>query len=151
MFDSRHRPRHRPLLALAVSATVAIGLTAAGCSDAHGDAQPAPGISSFAPGNFDQLPHYRGSAAAGARSEKDGVVTRSYLVEHTSPALILDFYEQEMTGWHALGKVREGPDALHEDFRRDDGSRLRVSAETLSRGGTDMAPSVQYSLELHTA
>ena len=52
------------------------------------------------------------------------VVTRSYLVEHTSPKLILGFHEKELTGWNPLGKVDGGPDAT---------------------------PSIQYSLELHTS
>jgi hypothetical protein len=136
------RPAAFALLAVAV-------LLVAGCrTGGPGDAQPAPEVSGFRQGGFDELPRYRGSEELGVVSEDGDVVTQSFSAEGTSPELVLDFYRKELEGWTSLGREDVG-DALREDFRDGDGNRLEVSATTLSQGGSDLQPTVQYSLVLH--
>lgn len=76
-------------------AVVPLLLGAAACGDDGGadpEAQPAPGVTAFAQGDFSDIPLPPRTDAAGDRSEEDGVVARSYFVRNRTPEEVLDFY-----------------------------------------------------------
>ncbi len=114
-----------------------------------GDAQPAPGVSTFKPGGFDDLPRYRGSRDAGTRSEDGNVVSQSFFVDGADPELIIEFYRSELSGWEFAGEHDEG-DALTAEFTEpgDGGRRLEVSATSVDNAPDDTT--AQYSLVLHS-
>ena len=115
------------------------------------DAQPAPGVSTFKPGGFDDLPRYRGSTEAGSRSEDGGVISQSFFAEGTDPQLIIDFYRSELQGWDFSGE-RDVGNGLTAEFTEtgEDGRRLEVSATRSAEDATGVDAAVQYSLVLHT-
>lgn len=147
------RPRVRSIraakpLVMLVAAAAATALLLPACSgDDSSDAQPAPDASVFVPGEFDELPRYRGSEEIGTRSTDGDVVTQSFSAEGTSPELIIEFYRGELTGWEETPTDDVG-EALRTEFRRD-GQRLEVSATTIDMAGPDQQPTVQYSLVYH--
>ena len=116
------------------------------------ETQPAPDVTTFEEGAFEQLPLYPDSEPIGARSEKDGVVTRSYKVQNVTVDMILAFYAErlEAAGWErAEPALRENTES-RADWVNDQ-HRLEISAQDI-RGPED-PPSdqhvVQYSLVLH--
>jgi hypothetical protein len=137
----------KPLLILVAAATAMALLLPACSGDDSSDAQPAPDASVFVPGEFDELPRYRGSDEIGTRSTDGDVVTQSFSAEATSPELIIEFYRDELTGWEETPTDDVG-EALRTEFRRD-GQRLEVSATTIDMAGPDQQPTVQYSLVYH--
>ena len=115
-------------------------------------AQPAPDVTTFEDGAFEQLPLYPDSEPIGAQSEKDGVVTRSYKVKDVTVDMIIAFYEERLqaAGWERAEPVLRENTQSRADFVNDD-HRLELSAQDI-RGPED-PPSdqhvVQYSLVLH--
>ncbi|MEZ5239085.1 MAG: hypothetical protein R2716_09100 [Microthrixaceae bacterium] len=84
-------PGVRALLALVLASLLALAAGAcSGDSAESNDAQPAPEVSTFAPGGFDDVPRYRGSQEAGPRSEAD-VVSQPFFVEGADPQMVIDF------------------------------------------------------------
>lgn len=140
-------------MAFGALAIVLLVLAPLACSNdtEPGDAQPAPDVSSFAPGGFDDLPRYRGSQEAGPRSEDGDVVSQSFFVEGATPEMVINFYENELQGWENRG-VRDVGEALTAEFREpgEDGRRLEVSATKTESGGLDHTQTLQYSLVLHS-
>ena len=108
----------------------ALLLVAAGCGTPDDDegTQPAPAVTSFEQGRFDDLPLPTESEPVGKRSEQDGVVTRSYKVEGMTPQHVLAFYEETLAdrGWTSLG-VEEMRNGYRGDWSIEDWE-LRVSA-----------------------
>ena len=126
-----------------------LGALLVGCTATDpGDAQPAPNASEFVTGGFDELPRLQGDEPIGPRSEDGDVVTQSFRAEGLAPEDVMDFYEEELSGWEPSG-VRDAGDALRQEFDGPDGQRLEVSAVVLSRGGLDMTQTLQYSLVLY--
>lgn len=111
-------------------ALFALLLAAAGCGDPVDDegTQPAPAVTSFEQGEFDDLPLPAETEPVGRRSEQDGIVTRSYKVEGMTPQDVLAFYEAELAdlGWTSLG-VEEMREGYRGDWSTEDWE-LRVSA-----------------------
>ena len=135
---------------VAAAASAVLVMAVAGCTSGSdpNDAQPAPNASEFLTGGFDELPRLQGDEPIGARSEDGDVVTQSFRAEGLAPEDVLAFYEEELTGWETPG-ARDVGDALRQEFRGPRNQRLEVSATTLSQGGLDQRPTVQYSLVLH--
>lgn len=124
----RRGRRRRAALAFMLAAT----LLAVGCGDASSgssEAQPAPGVTSFAPGGFDELPRYPRSTSTGPRSEKAGVVTRTFAVRNATPEKITRWFNQslEARGWD----VARPPAPVGENWRgawERDGEKVEVAA-----------------------
>ena len=82
--DDRDRSLlRRPLVgghAFFLTTSVLFVLILSGCAAGEADpvAQPAPGVTTFQEGRFDDIPKFPRSEPLGPRHEKDGVVARSY-------------------------------------------------------------------------
>ena len=114
-----------------VPGVVLLSLVMAACGPRDPDpvAQPAPGVTTFEEGRFDNLPQYPRSEPLGPRHEKDGVVVRSFKVQGASPDEILNFYRDALKErWTMVTGVEKlGVGTLRADWT-DDEFRLRVSA-----------------------
>ncbi len=141
-----------PLAVVAGTLALLIG----GCAPRDTDpaAQPAPDVTTFEQGRFDELPQFPRSDPVGPRTEKDGVVARSYRARGTSPEQVLEFYRDALDErWQMVTPIeRLGPGTFRAEWVADD-YRLLVSA---TREGTLDAPDdaanpavAQYSLTLH--
>lgn len=145
-------PRRLRLAALAC--LVAISSTS--CTRAGPDegTQPAPPVSTFEQGRFDDIPLFPRSEPVGPRSEKDGVVARSYKALGASPEQVLEFYRDMLPSrWRMVTPLEKlGVDTFRADWT-DAEYRLRVTAtlEPLLRGPNEASNAAvsQYSLSLH--
>lgn len=137
-----------------VAAFAAIPVLSCGADEAQPATQPAPDVTTFEPGRFDDLPLHPRSDPVGERTESDGVSSRSFSVRGTTPREVLEFYERVLPerGWTAVGTVEEtGPSAYQGDWSAEEWT-LRVSANDASGldDGNDTSSSVitQYSFVL---
>ena len=140
------------LLAPAVSATLLLGACGDGDdggSDSGPEAQPAPGVTTFAEGDFDGIPLPPRSTPVGERAEEDGVVSQSFEVRNIPPQELLDFYAEALDGHEVL----EHPEEIGLGTSRGrwdvDGRELTVvgrTAETLDDNPS--APEVLTQLSL---
>lgn len=157
--NGNRRPQRALLLrrqALLVTGTVLLAVVLAGCGGGTADpvAQPAPGVSTFEEGRFDDIPQFPRSEPLGPRHEKDGVVARSYKAPGASPDQVLDFYGDALRErWNMITGVEKlGVGTLRADWVNDD-YLLRVSAtrEAMldSEEGASETAVAQYSLTLH--
>lgn len=142
-------PSRTPAL-LSVLLAVAVG-----CGEADGggqsvEAQPSPGVTVFQEGEFDGLPLPPLAEEAGPRSERDGVVTRSYFVRNRTPEDVLRFYEQQLDA-----AVVASPQAFGDAWRGTwsvEGRELLVSAIPAPAAESDGADVLtQLSLQLSAA
>ena len=106
-------------------------LTTLGCGtgDRRPAAQPAPEVTTFEEGRFDDLPLFFRSDPLGPRSEKDGVVTRSYKARGASPEQVLEFYRDALDyRWEMETPIEKlGAGTFRADWANGK-YRLRVSA-----------------------
>ncbi|WP_421119732.1 hypothetical protein ACE2AJ_20660 [Aquihabitans daechungensis] len=136
---------------------VVLTLASLGACSSDGEApatQPAPQVSTFGQGDFDDIPLHPRSEAIGRRSEKDGVVTQSFGVRGATPSQILAFYERglEPPSWTQIGGVeRVGTTTVRGEWRKD-GRTLRISASEAPNvpdgQPSSTAVTSQYSLVL---
>lgn len=140
---------------MAAAAAGALALSAPGCGSAntHPAAQPVPEVTTFEQGRFDDLPVFFRSDPLGPRSEKEGVVTRSYHASGASPGQVLEFYRDALDyRWRMVTPIeRLGAGTFRADWE-DGHYRLRVSATQApaldtSDGGVHPVLT-QYSLTL---
>ena len=149
------RPQGRRQFFL-VTGTLLSAVVLAGCGAGTADpaAQPAPGVTTFEEGRFDDIPQFPRSEPLGPRHEKDGVVARSYKAPGASPDQVLDFYRDALQErWSMVTAVEKlGVGTLRADWV-DDEHLLRVSAtrESLLDSEDDASETAvtQYSLTLH--
>ncbi len=131
-------------LAVALAAFAACG------GDRRPETQPAPPGTTFQRGNFDDLPLHPRSEPVGEKTEKDGVVARSFMVTGATPQGVLEWYRDNLPGWEPI----EAPAAIGQGTYRGrwarDGYFLVVSATAAPTLPSDAANSVssQYSLSL---
>lgn len=150
------RPARRRSWLGAVSFAAMAVLAACGDDPANPAAQPAPAVTTFEQGGFDDIPLPVKSEPLGPRSETGGVVTRSYDVRGTTPQAVLSFYADalENDGWVPVGAVEQlGVDTYRGDWTNTESqAQLRVSATDAPAlgGDEDRGASVltQYSLTL---
>lgn len=148
-------PRLGRIFTRALLSGVLLSLMLPGCGAGgrHPVAQPAPGVTTFEPGRFDDLPQYPRSEALGPRNEQEGVVARSFKVQGASPDQIMTFYRDALRPpWRMITQIEKlGVGTLRADWVGDD-YRLRVTATRESEldQTDDAATSVvaQYSLSL---
>lgn len=132
-----------------------VGLGA--CSvDAPDGTQPAPNVTTFEVGRFDDLPLPPRSDPLGARTDAGGVVARSYRVTGTSPQLVLDFYVSELRdrGWVPGQPVEMIGSGTFRGTWTKDGNELTVSstnAPTIGQDDGSAQVDSQYSLSLMLA
>lgn len=148
----RRRNASRHLL----PATAVAALLLGACGDGNGggggsspEAQPAPGVTTFAEGDFEGIPLPGRSTPVSERVEEDGVVTQSFEVRNSPPEGLLDFYVEAL----AEHEVLEEPEEIGVGTRRGrwdvDGRELTVVgqlAETLD--DNPGAPEVLTQLSL---
>lgn len=134
---------------LAAALFVAVSLAACGDDRSKGpETQPAPDVTRFVEGEFDQLPRYPRSDAVGDRNEKDGVTARTFKARNATPQQVLEFYASQLKGWHQVEAPREIGSAAYRGVWTKDGRRLTVSA-TPAPGVSESDEVVsQYSLSL---
>lgn len=137
----------------------ALFLAAAACGDADDEApdpeaQPAPDVSTFAEGSFDDLPRHPRSDPVSARRETEGVVAQSFTVRNTTAEEVLDFYVRTLRELPVRSEAQEiGEDTWRGIWETADGDVLIVSA-TQEPQADDEPPGapgdndVQYSLSL---
>lgn len=144
--------RVAPLLMAAISVLV----TACG-ADSNEGTQPRPDVTTFEEGTFDDLPLVPESDPVTPPNQEDGVDTRSYVVRNTTPAEVLEFYEQQLAEFTVVSAPEEiGEDTYRGRWQLDGGRVLTVSAtpgETLQSGDSAYAGEflAQYSLTLAPA
>ncbi|MDP9388464.1 MAG: hypothetical protein M3Q48_11290 [Actinomycetota bacterium] len=148
------RRSNRSALARLVAATVAVVvLVACGDREHQQEAKPAPHVTTFEEGTFDDLPQFSRSEPVGPRSEKDGVVARSYRARGATPEGVLDYYRDVLDerGWTMVGAIeRIGVGTYRADWVSG-AQRLRVSASgepQLAEDVPSQQVTVQYSLTL---
>ena len=74
-------------------------MSACGDSDSDGPAaQPAPDVTTFGQGDFDEIPLPPLADVAGERSVRSGVVVQSYFVRNRTPEQVVRFYETYFEG-----------------------------------------------------
>ncbi len=137
----------------AAAGVLTMALLGCGPGEKQPAAQPVPEVTTFERGRFDDLPVFFRSDPLGPRSEKDGVVTRSYKAEGASPEQVLEFYREALDyRWRMVSPIeRLGVGTFRADW--EDGQyRLRVSATQApaldaSAGSADPVLT-QYSLTL---
>lgn len=137
-------------------ATAALALAlGAGCGaeDLGPTAQPAPDVTTFQPGRFDDLPLYPRSDPVGPRTDAGGVAARSYRTIGTTAREVLEFYRNELPEtWHLVHGIEELGESTYRADWSDGTYRLRVSAtrEPTLDIEDNASPErvVQYSLTL---
>lgn len=137
-----------------IAGVAAMSVVFASCSPSDEGTQPAPAVTTFEQGDFDDLPLPPRSEPVGERSEEDGVVSRSYAVRDTSPERVLAFYSEQLPA----AAVVETPQAIGAGTSRGrwlvDGRELTVSAtvgntlDAIERFGDDAGVVTQLSLSL---
>ncbi|HEV2766420.1 MAG TPA: hypothetical protein VGV63_01780 [Acidimicrobiales bacterium] len=134
---------------------IGVSLLVAGCgTDSDKGAQPRPDVTTFEEGSFDNIPLVAESDPVTPPNEKSGVDSRSYVVRNTTPAEVLEFYEQQL----AESTLVSGPEEVGNDTYRgrwelEGGRVLTVSATpggTFEQGESAQAGELltQYSLSL---
>lgn len=143
-----------PLLALALAA-----VGACGDDDVGPEAQPAPGVTVFAEGDFGTIPLLPRSEPVGTRSEQGGVVAQSFRLRNAQPQSVFDFYRERLEPeWTLIEEPHPLGEAENPSFRgiwHRGQQRLVVSvasADALGSGpGESDDPQIQYSLSLEPA
>lgn len=144
------RPPHRRALRRRPRAVLALALVlfAACSSEGREGTQPAPGVTTFEQGRFDDLPTFPRSTPLGPRSEKQGVVARSFRATGATPAQVLGYYERALDDWIVLDSPhRVGTSDYRGTWATDDYTLLISSAPA---PGVDQRYETvtQYSLTL---
>ncbi len=137
----------------AVAFLVGLGLVGCGRNGPDEGTQPAPAVTTFEQGPFDDLPQFPRSEPVGPRSEKDGVVARSYKATGASPQQVLEFYRDGLPPrWKMVAPIEKLGVATFQADWVDESYRLGVSATRESLLDTDDdardAAVSQYSLTL---
>ena len=147
------RLRLHPRLSLLAVLVLALGfLAGCGDDDEAPEAQPSPGDgTAFSSGDFEGLPLPPLAEPAGERSERDGVVARSYFVRNRTPEAVLEFYRDHFE--ETEGQVIASPEAVGNEAWRgtwlvEDRELLVSALPAPTAGGEDDEVVTQLSLEL---
>ena len=122
------------LAGLLIAAVLPVGLLA-GCGDDEepavaGDALPAPDVTTFSGGDFDDLPLPPRATPVSERAEEDGVVSRSFEVRNTQPEALLAFYHDALQEFPVVEEPEEIGVGTHRGRWDVDGRELTVVAQT---------------------
>lgn len=145
------RPRNHVVVAAVTAATLLLLNGCGGDGEEQPATQPAPGVTTFEQGRFDDLPLLPDSERFGPRSEKDGVVAQTYRTDGVTPQEVVDHFERELppSGWRMAEPVHRSDTGSRGDWVTDDW-RLEVSAAPVPDRRDPSSPEevVQYSLVL---
>jgi hypothetical protein len=136
----------------AATALLSVATVAVGCSDNTSDpAQPAPNVTTFEQGVFDNIPAYPRSDPLGERNDEDGVVSRSYRSVGALPQTIIDYYDAQLTaaGWQRSAALPQQGFVRRGTWIRND-YQVEVSARPVddSRNPASVDYAVQYDVVL---
>ncbi len=127
----------------------ALLLHGCGSDPAREGAQPAPDVTTFEQGRFDDLPQFPRSDPLGPRSEKSGVVSRSFVAKGATAEQVMQFYEQSLQGWQQVEPSHLVGTSTHRAKWARDKWFLEVSTSSYASSIDDpMEARVQYSLVL---
>ena len=133
------------------AAVLLVAVTSCGDDSAtqpeSGGGVPAPDVSSFTSGRFEDVRLPRGATEISERTERDGAIAQSFTLTATSPENAMDFFSRTLPedGWTVLDEpAASGTDSIAGSWSRD-GRRLDVSA-LLAQGVDDER--TQFSLVL---
>ncbi len=130
---------------------VALVLVVSACSSGSGSDGTQAKASTFGTGQFEGIPLLVRTDPVGARTDRGGVVTRSYKTTGFTTKQVLDHYRTLLhgRGWTADGAVQKiGPNAYRGAWIRK-GHRLVITAS--GAGGLNPKtnqPAVQFNLML---
>lgn len=135
---------------------VVVALLVGACGDDSDDppaAQPAPNVTTFEPGRFDDVPLFPRSDPLGPRSDEGGVVARSYRATGTTAEQVLEYYRTSLDPkWRLQNPIENIGVGTYRGDWVSDTYRLRVSATdapTVSgEGDASRNVAAQYSLTL---
>lgn len=137
---------------------VALALAATGCGEVESrqGTQPAPGVTTFEQGAFDDIPRFPRSEPLGSRSEKAGIVAQSFRAFGATPRAVLEYYVSSLPGWDQVEPITQtGTTDFRARWAKDGWALLVTSAPapTTSDGNPADAPEprTQYSLTLSPA
>lgn len=115
------------------------------------ETQPAPNVTTFEEGTFDNLPLVPRSQPFGARSETAGVITRTYRATGVTPDGVIAFYERALPphGWQAAESSQRTDTSWRADWVTS-AWRLEVTSVPVPDRDNPAATEtvVQYSLVL---
>ena len=119
-------------------------------ADGRRDAQPAPGVSVFRDGRFDEIPRYPRTDPLGGAVEKGDVVSQSFVARNATPHQVLEYYERSLAGWSVVEPVRAVGEGAVRGAWAKDGRHLVVSAGLAPTVEADdpERPMAQYNLQL---
>ncbi len=140
--ESSHPPWRRPVAGAAVALTILIGA----CGSNDRATQPAPGVTSFTGGGFDQLPRYPRTDPLGARNDAGGVSQQSFKASGATPEQVVGWYRDHLDGWTVVDPPHPTGAADVEGVWEKGDRQLRVTAGPAPTVGP--ATTVQYSLIL---
>lgn len=125
-------------------------LALAGCAvrEEREGTQAAPDVTTLEQGRFDNLPLAPRSDPIGPRSEKEGVVSRSFTAKGTTAEQVVRFYEQNLRGWRQVEPVHQVGTSSYRGTWAQGGWLLEVSSGTAPALDDPLEAQVQYSLVL---
>lgn len=138
-----------------VGLLVALALGSQACADAEPreGTQPAPDVTTFEQGVFDEVPRFPRSEPLGSRSEKGGVVAQSFRAFGATPKSVLDYYTRSLPGWEQVEPITQtGTEDFRARWARDAWTLLVTAAPAPTTSDGNQAdvpePKTQYSLTL---
>ena len=147
----------RRVMPVNLVAVAAIALAGAGCTPSDEGTQPRPDVTTFAQGDFGDIPRLPRSEAWTPPNEEDGNVARSYVVRNTAPEDVLGFYEEQLADFELVEEPASiGANTFRGRWRLDTERVLTVSATLANNLGDvpdipDSEQATQYSLSLSPA
>lgn len=130
---------------------VALVTAACGGTDSDEGTQPAPAVTTFEQGVFDDIPLFPRSEPLGPRHEEDGVVAQSFRAYGTTPRGVLEHYVGSLPAWDLVEPVTPtGTTTYRARWVRDGWSLLITSGPAPATSDGNQAdvpePHTQYSL-----
>lgn len=107
----------------------AVAALAMGCgSGGHPRAQPAPGVTAFTGGAFDQIPLFPRSEPLGARNNTTTISQQSFQATGADAEQVVDWYRDHLNGWTVIQAPHgTGATDFAGEWEKGD-RRLRVTA-----------------------
>lgn len=138
---------------LGLLVVVALGSHACAGAASREGTQPAPDVTTFEQGVFDDVPRFPRSEPLGSRSEKAGVVAQSFRAFGASPRAVLEYYARSLAGWQQVEPItRTGTVDFRARWATDRWTLLVTAAPAPTTSDGNQAdvpePKTQYSLTL---
>ncbi len=141
--------------ATSVGLLMALALGSQACADPEPreGTQPAPDVTTFEQGVFDDVPRFPRSEPLGPRSEKAGVVAQSFRAFGATPRAVVEYYARSLPGWEQIEPITQtGTEDFRARWARDAWTLLVTAAPAPTTSDGNQAdvpePKTQYSLTL---